>query len=216
MRTMTKWNYKNGLPPLKKAKLGDEFEFLESEEIFKTNIDGFPYIVLESFTQELNKKDKFSIEGEQGMYTVTSIDFDRKVLEAKVDKVLDLTERTVNKIKDYYIGWGMKKEAEKVKANYLWNNGSNIGGCELAVEGKLSKNQVVQFHEWIIKITNLKKNEDGLIEIDGDFVDRWEVSSVYPYKEYGEVKGWYDDYADVLLRQVTEFNNKLKRGEVKL
>lgn len=213
---MIKWDYKNGLPPLKKAKLGDEFDFISGEKVFKTNIDGFPYVVLDVDLDLLKPKNKFSIEGEQGMYTVTSIDIDRKTLEAKMDKVLDLTERTVRKVKDYYNGWGMKKEAEKVKANYHWGYASAWVRVELCIEGKLSKNQVVQYNNDIVKITDLVKSEDGIVNIIGEFIHRKQVRVVYPYKEYGEVKCWYEDIREVWLRQSKEFNNKLENGVIKL
>lgn len=213
---MTKWDYKNGLPPLKKAKLGDEFEFISGEEVFKTNIDGFPYVVLDTDFEMLNKKDKFSIEGEQGMYTVTLVDIDRKTLEAKMDKVLDLTERTVKKVKDYYIGWGMIKEAERVKANYHWGYASAWVGVELCIEGKLSKNQVVQYNNDIVKIADLVKSEDGIVNIIGEHINREQVQPVYPYKESGEVKEWYEDMRDVYLKQAKSYMNKLEIGEIEV
>ena len=203
-----KWNYSNGLPPLNKPELDEEYKFSADENVWKTNVDGFPYIVL-SDNELLNKKNKFSFYNEQGMYSVTFVDNHSKVLEAKMDKVLDLTERTVEKVKEHYMGWGMKKEAEKVKSNYIWSLGYGLGGIELVVEGKLSKNQVIQYNDWIIKITELNKNEYGLIEIIGEHVDRQLVQPVYPYEENGKVVNWFMDRKDVLVKQGRVFVNKL-------
>lgn len=210
---VSNWDYKNGLPPLQKKRLDDKFELLDNEVVLKTNIDEFPYLVELLDMRYLEPKVKFSITGEAGLYTVKSVDLEKQTLEAKMDKTLDLTGRTVAQVRSYYDGWGMKKEAEKIKANYIWkdmrfNIMSNKSFIELNIDGKISKNQVVQYRNAIIKITDLIKNEEGLIEIHGEPVDRYHVQAVFPYKKNGEFVCWYEDVVDVWLRQAVEYNEK--------
>jgi len=195
---MTEWDYKNGLPPLKKAKLHHEFEFLDNEEVYTTNIDGFPYALYDG---DYIEGDKVTFHGEFGMYTVKKIDHDKKHIELKMDKVLQLNDRTVEAVKNHYIGWGMTKEADKVKANYLWTYTSSFVTVQLSIEGKLSKNQVVQFNKDIVKITELKKYPDGITTIIGQIIPKTIVYALYPYIKNGEVICWYEDVGMVWMRQ---------------
>ena len=199
---MNTWNYENGLPPLKKAKLYDEFEFLDNEAVYTTNIDGFPYVLYDG---DYFEGDKVTFHGEFGMYTVKKIDHDKKHVELKMDKVLQLNDRTVEAMKSHYIGWGMTKEADKVKPNYLWTYASLFGVVGLSIEGKLSKNQVVQFNKDIVKITELKKYPDGITTIIGQIIPKTIVFALYPYIKNGEVICWYEDMKDAWLRQARDW-----------
>ena len=201
----TQWNYKNGLPTLKKAKLHAEFEFLDNEEVYTTNIDGFPYVLYDG---DYLEGDKVAFHGEFGMYTVKNIDHDKKHVELKMDKVLQLNDRTVEAMKSHYIGWGMTKEADKVKPNYLfesWVYDKEMKDCtikklEFVIDGKLSKNQNIQ-HQGIHKITDIQKNEDGLFEIFAEQYVTTTIFQLYPYIKNGEVICWYEDVGMVWMRQ---------------
>lgn len=199
---MTEWNYKNGLPPLNKTKLDDEFEFLDNEEVYTTNIDGFPYVL---YHGDYSEGDKVTLEWEFGMYTVKKIDHDKKHVELKMDRVLQLNDRTVEAVKSHYIAWGMVKEAEKVKANYVWTYASSFTNIDLVIDGKLSKNQIVQYNNEILKITDLIKYENGLVIIKGQFYITYTIQPLYPYIKNGEVICWYEDMKDVWLRQVKDY-----------
>ena len=207
---MNTWNYENGLPPLKKAKLYDEFEFLDNEAVYTTNIDGFPYVLYDGDYYEGNK---VAFHGEYGMYTVKKIDHDKKNVELKMDKVLQLNDRTVEAVKSHYIGWGMTKEADKVKPNYLfesWIYDNEIKDfttkkIEFVIDGKLSKNQSIQY-QGIHKIINIQKNEDGLFEIFAEPYVTTIIFPLYPYIKNGEIICWYEDMKDVWLRQAKNCN----------
>jgi len=197
---MNEWDYNNGLPPLKKAKLHDEFEFLDNEEVYATNIDGFPYVLYDG---DYDEGDKVAFHGEFGMYTVKKIDHDKKHIEFKMDKVLQLNDRTVEAVKSHYLGWGMTKEVGKVKANYVWTYASSFTNIDLVIDGKLSKNQIVQYNNDILKITDLIKYENELVIIKGEFYITSTIQPLYPYIKNSEVICWYEDMKDVYLRQVS-------------
>ena len=195
---MNTWDYCNGLPPLKKAKLHDEFEFLNNEEVYTTNIDGFQYVLYDG---DYFEGDKVTFHGEFGMYTVKKIDHDKKHVELKMDKVLQLNDRTVEAVKNHYVGWGMTKESDKVKANYVWNNiDAETTNIELVIEGKLSKNQNIQYGG-IYKIKDIQKNEEGLFEILAEQYLTTTIFQMYPYIKNRAVICWYEDVGMVWMRQ---------------
>ena len=198
---MNEWDYNNGLPPLKKAKLHDEFEFLDNEEVYATNIDGFPYVLYDG---DYDEGYKVAFHGEFGMYTVKKIDHDKKYVELKMDKVLQLNDRTIDSVKSHYIGWGMTKESDKVSATYVWNNlDAETTDIKLVIDGKLSKNQNIQYGG-IYKIKDMQKNEDGLFEIFAEQYVTTTIFQLYPYIKNREVICWYMDIGTVWLRQAKD------------
>lgn len=117
-------------------------------------------------------------------------------IEAKLLKMLDLTNRSEEEVLEYNDFFGIKGS---VKANY------KIFGHAVVVEGKLSKNQVVRFGNEVITITDLIKPEEkgGLIVVEGIPLDRLVVDSVYTvYERLGSeviIHAEYEDYGDALL-----------------
>ena len=176
------------------------------DAVYRTNVDGIPYVLIDESKDELVIKTKYVMKGNQGMYTLMSVDVDKKVLEFQLDKVLDLTERLVSKVQDFYDGFGIKKTA---KCNYVIDN---LVHLEFDVEGKLSKNQTVQIYSQIIKITDLIKLENKVVEIKGKQVEHGELVPVYLYKEYKDVLGWFYDWGDMLLHKAREFNKRRNGG----
>lgn len=190
------WNYKNGLPPLEKPILKKPINFQQHNSIYSTDIDGFPYFLIVS--DELKYTNKFVVAGQLGLYTLKSYKDQEKILNSKMDKIVNISDRKVESVKEHYAAWGMKKEAEKIKTNYRWDDNN------FYIEGKLSKNQVIQYQGFIMKITHLEKDEDGIINIYGEHIDYNVMIPIYPYKKNGVIIEWYYDMLDVWLRQVKE------------
>lgn len=201
---MNKWDYSKGLPNIKKHRQIQEFEIMDDEKLYTTNIDGFPYLLEDETIKYFKVGNKIAIDSEIGLYTVKSVDEENYHVELKLDKILDITSRTVDMVAEHYIGWGMKPEAEKVKCNYLWTYQSSFVDVKLNIEGKLSKNQVVQFNNDIIKITELVKNEEKQFVIVGEHVKYDTVTPLFPYIKNGEIKCFYDDIGDVYLKQARD------------
>lgn len=190
------WDYKKGLPPLEKPVLQPYIIFKSYEDIYSTDIDGFPYFVVVS--GELEKTDKFTIAGQKGLYTLKGYDNDKKTIMTKLDKTLDISERQTSDVKEHYLAWGMKTEADKVKTNYRW------GIVEFNIEGRLNKNQIIQCNGFIMKITALEKNDNGIIDIYGEHIHHNILIPIYPFVHQNEIIEWYYNMQDVWLRQVKE------------
>lgn len=196
------YTHKDLLPPLEKPKLSSALTlYNEDKNIIYTNVDGAPYFI--NYGQDLSKKKKFYLLFEHGseetLYTIKNNSDNQ--LEAKIDKTISLTDRKIEEVKDHYEKWGMKKEADRVKTNYMLN------GYELNINGKLSLNQVFSFKtcsSMVLhgKITKLEKNDQGVINIEYDRIETEICLPVFPYVKNNKVICWYNDMKDVWLRQV--------------
>lgn len=190
------WQYKNGLPPINKPTLGEPVELREKDTIYETGIDGFPYfIATPTLLKHINK---FVIAGQSGLYSLKSFDTNSKTLTAKVDKTLNINDRFTTDVKEHFKAWGMKKEAELVKTNY------RLGALEFNIDGKLSKGQTVQVGGLTLKIADLQKSEDKVIDILIDIVHHDIMIPIFPYVANGNVVDWYYDMKDVWIRQAKE------------
>jgi len=194
----------NLLKPLPKSSLENPVEFEIDDAVLETNIDGIPYVLSnpEYASENLQKGIKFKPYSSTETYTVKHIDYDKNRLEAKLDKTLVLDGLEINQLREKLNSWGDKKEAEKLQPNYQWQFKNFV------IDGKLSKNQVIRFHSSLVKITELVRKSDGLIEIIGEKVPYISIADIYPYRVNNEVKEWYFDIKDVWLRQAKDYKKE--------
>jgi len=194
----------NLLKPLPKPFLEEEVFFLSDDVILETNIDGIPYVVsdISDKFDTLYVKDKVTFTGCREVYTVKSVDYNKRTLEVKLDKVFQLEDVELLNLIDKHLSWNEPDIADKLRHNYVWD------GLSFVIDGKLSKNQIVRYRDTLLKITELNKI-DGLTFISGEEIYYKELSDIYPYKVDNEVKEWYFDIKDVWLRQAKEY----KKGE---
>lgn len=192
--------HKDLLKPLKKPTLGHPVYFYEDDIILNTNIDGFPYMLVSLGypNNHLQIGDKISFCESDEIYTIKNVDYHKCTVEAKMDKVFQLEPCEIGTLRAKLVSWGDKKDAEKLSPNYIFEFN------RLVINGKLSKNQVVRFGNSLLKITELIKRNDGLIEIKGERIDFKYVMEIFPYKVDNVVKDWYYDIKDVWLRQAQE------------
>lgn len=187
--------YRNGLPLIKKAKLGNPLNVRNNNQIWKTNLDEVPYI-LQFKDEEFSIGEKYSIKDE--LYTLKSIDAKNNELTFKIDKVINLTERTLDKLIEYYKDWGINKKVKVTHSTQRYRE-----TLELDIEGKLNKKQIIKLFGVFYKIVELNKN-NGVIEIVKENLDCEFLTAVYPYKERNVIKDWYFDIGEVWLRQAKE------------
>lgn len=185
------------LSKLEKPVQGKEY-FIREDLVINTNIDGIPYLdAYDLFKLDLAKNDKVTFKGHEDLYTLKSID-DSGMSNFKPDKYIDLNARKVDEVINHFNGWGMKKEAERVKLTH------KIMGHHLNIEGKLSKNQVVKFSSYFYKIIDLVK-DDEVIDIKVEHIRTKEAIAIYPYKEHSVIKKWFTDIRDVWIEQVKNY-----------
>lgn len=201
---MTTLTHTNLLTPLAKPTLGMEVQFLGGDVILNTNIDGIPYALSapQHPEEKLHQNDKVSFEGTNEVYTVKKISYNKNILEAKLDKVLQLEEREITNLVVKHNSWNEPDVADKLEPNYTLN------GVNFVIEGKLSKNQTVRFCDILLKITDLVKREDGLTEIKGESIKFKTLSDIYPYKVDNNIQAWYYDIKDCHLRAARDHVNK--------
>jgi len=161
--------HENLLTPLAKPQLGMEVKFLSGDVILHTNIDGIPYALSapQHKEEKLHQNDRVTFEGANEVYTVKKISYNKNILEAKLDKVLQLGEREIETLKAQYESWNEKNIADKLKSNYILGLDSGKT-AEFVIEGKLSKNQVIRYKNYLLKITELVKLDSGLTSIIGE------------------------------------------------
>jgi len=197
--------HENLLTPLAKPQLGMEVKFLSGDVILHTNIDGIPYALSapQHKEEKLHQNDRVTFEGANEVYTVKKISYNKNILEAKLDKVLQLGEREIETLKAQYESWNEKNIADKLKSNYILGLDSGKT-AEFVIEGKLSKNQVIRYKNYLLKITELVKLDSGLTSIIGEKIPFKTLSDIYPYKVNNNIHAWYFDRRDVLIREGME------------
>jgi len=201
----------NLLKPLPKPELGEKVEFMHDDVILNTNIDGFSYMLNNPHFKDevLLPKDKFSFEGSSEIYTVKNIDYSKAILEAKMDKVVQLDELEHFALRSKHLSWNEPDVADKLKPNYfMFIDNSDTISFEFVIDGKLSKNQVVRFMDYLIKITELKKLKDGMIEIIGERIEFKTLQDIHPYKVDNVVQEWYTNIKDAWLKQAQEVKSE--------